>query len=285
MCNVKLSTIRLALAAAVTLTTVALHAQQTPPPPRVLSGPGPGEKHVLDRAGADRGRTVWAAECIQCHGTQARGTERGPNLTRSMVLLRDRNASELGPFLKKGHTMQSGRPSTTLTDEQIDDVSHFLHQRLNEILAKGIGFFKSEQVLTGDAAAGSAYFNGGGKCATCHGATASNLAGIGARYSPVDLQQRFLFPPRGGRGGRPNPATAVTVTVTPATRAAISGTLVQMDDFDVTLRDASGATRTIHRTPGMTVVKTDPLRAHQLLLDTITDKQMHDVVAYLATLN
>jgi mono/diheme cytochrome c family protein len=274
----------LGFAAAIVIATVALHAQQGPPPPRVLSGPGPGEKHVVDRAGADRGRTVWAAECIQCHGTQARGTDRGPNLMRSLVLLRDRSASEIGPFLQKGHTLQSGRPSTSLTEGQVQDVSHFLHQRLNEILAKGTGFFKSENVLTGDVAAGTTYFNGTGKCATCHGVTASNLAGLGARYSPVDLQQRFLFPPRGGRGGAPNPATAVKVTVTPAVGAAISGTLVQMDDFDVTLRDASGAVRTIHRAPGMNVVKTDPLRAHQLLLDTISDKQMHDVVAYLATL-
>jgi len=281
---------------AAVIAIIALHAQQAPPPAggrgaggqapagRVLSGPGPGEKHVVDNAGAERGRTVWAAECITCHGTQARGTDRGPNLTRSLVLLRDRNANEIGPFLKKGHTLQSGRSGTSLTDAQIQDVSHFLHQRLNEILAKGTGFFKSEGVLTGAATEGSTYFNGEGKCATCHGVSASSLAGIGARYSPVDLQQRFLFPSRGGRGGAPNPATAVTVTITPTTGPVMSGALVQMDDFDVTFRDAAGAVRSIRRTPGMTVVKTDPLRAHQLLLDSITDKQMHDVVAYLATL-
>jgi hypothetical protein len=51
----------------------------------------------------------------------------------------------------------------------------------------------------GDAAAGAAYFNGDGKCSTCHSPTASPLAGIGDRYSAVDLQQRFLFPSRGGR--------------------------------------------------------------------------------------
>jgi hypothetical protein len=32
------------------------------------------------------------------------------------------------------------------------------------------------------------------------------------------------------------------------------------------------------------VVKTDPLAAHRAMLDTITDKQIHDVVAYLETL-
>src|SRR5690349_13136887 len=87
---------------------VAVRAQ-APQGRGVLSGPGPGDKHIVDRVAAERGRTVWAAECITCHGTQARGTDRGPNLMRSLILLRDRNASELGPFLKKGHELQSGR--------------------------------------------------------------------------------------------------------------------------------------------------------------------------------
>jgi cytochrome c oxidase cbb3-type subunit 3 len=270
-------------AAAVVLTMATLVAQGQQPG-RVLSGPGPGDKHVVDSAGAERGRTVWAAECITCHGTQARGTDRGPNLTRSTVLLRDRYGSELGPYLKKGHMLQSGRPGTGLSDSELQDVSHFLHQRLNEILAKGIGFFKTEGVLTGDAKAGAAFVNGEGKCTTCHAATASNLNGIGGRYTPVDLQQRFLFPSRTGRGGVANPGAVVTVTVTPASGAAVSGVLVQMDDFDVTLRDASDVMRTFHRTPALKVTKTDPLHAHHLLLDTISDKQMHDVVAYLASL-
>jgi mono/diheme cytochrome c family protein len=257
--------------------TVAVSAQGR----GVLSGPGPGEKHILDAAAADRGRTVWAAECITCHGTQARGTERGPNLTRSIVMLRDRNASELGPFLKKGHSMQSGRPSTSLTDAQVQEVGHFIHQRINEILAKGIGFFKTENVLTGNAGAGATFFNGDGKCSTCHSPT-GNLAGVGTRYDPVTLQQRFLFPTGRGRGAGPNPA-AVTVTVTPASGSAVSGVLVQLDDFDVTLRDAGGVTRTFRRSPTLKVVKTDPLQAHRLLLDTITDRQIHDLVAYLVT--
>ena len=82
-------------AAALMMATLMAQGQQ---PARVLSGPGPGDKHVVDSAGADRGRTVWAAECITCHGTQARGTDRGPNVTRSTVLLRDRYGSELGPL-------------------------------------------------------------------------------------------------------------------------------------------------------------------------------------------
>jgi cytochrome c oxidase cbb3-type subunit 3 len=265
--------------------------QGGPPPGRggggMLAGAGPSDKPVVDPAAADRGRKVWASECIDCHGTQARGGDKGPNLVRSVIVLRDRYGSQIGPFLKKGHKLQSGTPSANLTDAQIQDLAHFLRQKVNDGL-RGSPLFQVQNILTGDPKAGAAYFNGDGKCTTCHSPT-GNLAGIGGRLEPVDIQQRFLFPAT-GRGGRgrgapagPNP-TAVRVTVTPAGGAPVTGVLVQMDDFYVTLRDADGALQTIRRGPTVKVEKTDPLAFHNELLDKITDKNMHDVVAYLETL-
>ena len=256
-----------------------------PPPGRGGGGmgAGPSDLPAVDAAAAGRGRTVYAAQCIDCHGTQARGGDKGANLVRSLVVLRDRFGSDLGPFLKKGHPSQAGG-SAALTDEQIVDLSHFLRQRVNDAL-RGSPIFQAGNVLTGNATAGAAYFNGEGKCSGCHGA-ASSLAGIGGRLTPVDLQQRFLFPRTGrGRAAGAGPATnAITVTVTPPSGAAVSGVLVQMDDFNVSLRDAAGAYQSFKRTRDLKVVKTDPLAAHIALLDTITDKQLHDVVAYLETL-
>jgi mono/diheme cytochrome c family protein len=262
-----------------------------PPPGRggggMLAGAGPSDKPVVDPAAADRGRKVWASECIDCHGTQARGGDKGPNLVRSVLVLRDRYGSQIGPFLKKGHTLQSGTPSANLTDAQVQDLAHFLRQKVNDGL-RGSPLFQVQNILTGDAKAGATYFNGEGKCTTCHSPT-GNLAGIGARLEPVDIQQRFLFPAT-GRGGRgrgapagPNP-NAVRVTVTPAGGTPITGVLVQMDDFYVTLRDADGAMQTVRRGPTVKVEKTDPLTFHNDLLDKIADKTMHDVVAYLETL-
>ena len=64
----------------------------------------------------------------------------------------------------------------------------------------------------------------------------------------------------------------------------MSGVLVEESDFYVTLRDADGTIRAVRRAPGMKVAKTNPLQAHIDLLDRITDKQIHDLVAYLETL-
>jgi hypothetical protein len=74
------------------------------------------------------------------------------------------------------------------------------------------------------------------------------------------------------------------VTVTTAAGESVTGVLLLLDDFNVSLRDGSGGYRTFKRGPGVKVVKDDPLAAHHALLDTLSDKNMHDVVAYLETL-
>ena len=84
---------------------------------------------------------------------------------------------------------------------------------------------------------------------------------------------------------RPGPnARVVTVTVTTESGETLSGPLDRMDDFTVSFRDASGNSRTVRRTAGTRVVKNDPFAAHIALLSRITDKNIHDVVAYLETL-
>ena len=135
------------------------------------------------------------AECVSCHGPSARGTDKAPSLIRSIVVLNDRYGSLLGPFFKKGHPMQSGKPSNGLADTQVVDLMHFLRQRINDTL-RGSDVFDVKDILTGDPKAGETYFTGDGKCTTCHSAT-GDLAGIASRIpAPVDVQQRMLFPER-----------------------------------------------------------------------------------------
>jgi cytochrome c oxidase cbb3-type subunit III len=259
-----------------------------PQPPRpVGGGAGPNDKHIVDASAATRGRSTYAAACITCHGTQARGGERGSNLIRSLVLLRDRYGNELGPFLRKGHPVQSGPPSTSYSEAQVKDLSHFLHERVNDTL-RGSPIFTVQNVLTGNRQAGEAWFNGAGGCRQCHSPT-GDLAGIGSRYDPPTLQQRALFPLPPGRGlrGRPpagKPQKPVMVRVKTASGETAEGALVYMDDFNVSLRDAAGQHRTWARTPGLSITKEDPYAAHITLLDVYTDANMHDIVAYLESL-
>ena len=116
------------------------------------------------------GRALYGVECITCHGSTARGTESAPSLIRSIVVLNDRYGSLLGPFFKKGHPMQSGRPSADISESQAVDLMHFLRQRINDTL-RGSAVFTVGDIVVGNAAAGKAYFEGAGGCTTCHSVT------------------------------------------------------------------------------------------------------------------
>lgn len=268
------------------MAATAVLAGQVPKLP-VPTGPrpnaGPPDRPNVDPAAADRGRALYGAECITCHGSTARGTVAAPSLIRSGVVLADRYGTTLGPFFQQGHTMQSGRSSATLTGSQVLDLMHFLRQRIDDTL-RGSVVFVPANVVTGSAGAGHAYFNGNGGCAGCHSPT-GDLAGLASRLgTPVDIQQRMLFPtPRPARDGQPARGQT-TVTVTRPGSAPATGVLVQEDDFYVTWREASQLVRVARKGPGVSVVTNDPLQAHHDLLDRITDANVHDLVAYLVTL-
>jgi cytochrome c oxidase cbb3-type subunit 3 len=84
----------------------------------------------------------------------------------------------------------------------------------------------------------------------------------------------------------PNPSEAPrTVVVTLPSGERLSGTLMWLTDFYVTLKDAAGVLHSVARsgaTPSVAV--TDPLQYHLDHMRRLTDKNMHDLTAYLVTL-
>jgi mono/diheme cytochrome c family protein len=258
-------------------------ARATPPNIGPRPQAGPPDRPPVDSQAADRGRAFYGVECITCHGSTARGTERAPSLIRSLVVLNDRYGSRLGPFFEKGHPMQSGRPSADVTESQAVDLMHFLRQRINDTL-RGAAVFTVGDIVSGSPSAGKAYFEGAGGCTACHAAN-GDLAGLATRVTaPVDVQQRMLFPfRRPGRGGDAS-RTDVKVSVSRPSGGTVSGVLLQEDDFFVTLRDPGGIVRVIRKGSDVTIQTTDPFQAHRALLDRLTDANIHDLVAYLVTL-
>jgi mono/diheme cytochrome c family protein len=250
-------------------------------PRNLIDQAGANDKQVVDETAAARGRTIYIAQCITCHGTRARGGERGADLVRSLVVLHDRYGSTIGPFLAKGHPAGT---SVALDQQQIVDLSHFLHQQVENTLRTGPNNHVLN-ILVGDPKEGEAYFNGAGKCSTCHSPT-GDLAHIASKYEPSVLQLKVVFPQAAAFGRKASAVTRkpVTVTVTTDSGEKVTGVLDEMDDFNVSLRDDSGQYRTISRGPGTDIEKHDPYAAHVALLDEYTDKEIHDVVAYLETL-
>lgn len=265
---------------AVLVTTVALGAQPPQPAPPVNQGP-------FDEAAVERGKQLMIGECGFCHGTNARGGSGGPDLTRSPIVQEDEGGKQLGEFLKVGRP-DKGMPPFELTEAQTSDLATFLHAAI--YLAANRRLYQILDILTGDPKAGEAFFNGAGKCSSCHSAS-GDLKGIGAKYEPATLQGRIVMP-RGGRGGAAGPPSppyldpnAIKVTVT-ASGQSFTGALVRLTDFDVTLYDMStGQTRSWFRNGDVPkVAVSDPLQAHVDLLPKWTDADMHNVTAYLANL-
>ena len=113
---------------------------------------------------------------------------------------------------------------------------------------------------------------------------------MATKYEPEGLLTRILYPSssdrRRNRSGATKDTKAVsTVTVTSSVGQSTTGLLEYMDDFTVSLIDASGEHHSWSREEsGLKVEVHDPLGAHQGLLEQYTDADMHNVLAYLETL-
>ncbi len=224
-----------------------------------------------DPVAAARGEKLYAPNCAFCHGAKANGAE-GPDLVRSALVLHDEKGELIGPVILQGRADKGMPAFASMTAAQAADIAQFLHMRVE--LTANRGLYKVQNIVTGDAKAGEEYFNA--HCKTCH---ATDLAHVGAKYQPVDLQAVFLWPAAGrGRGAR-----TTNVKVTLPGGEAISGTLKRMDDFDVAIYDSEGMYHSWPR-DRVKVDIPDPLAGHRELLARYTDADMHNILAYLVTL-
>ena len=203
-------------------------------------------------------------------------------------MLADTGGKELAGFLRAGRPERGMPAFPNLTDQQITDIAEFLHERLEA--ARSRAATDTMASLVGDAKAGAAYFNGPGRCTTCH-SISGDLAGIGAKYDPPTLQGRIVNPRPGsvglGRGQAAivSPRATRTATVTLANGQTVSGALDYISEFAITLIETSGTRRTFKREGDVPkVVVSDPLQAHFEMLRTFRDKDMQDLTAYLWTL-
>ena len=271
--------------AVIVVATLGVRAQQPPQRPPATP-PVAAVDPQFDPASVNRGQQLLVGQCGFCHGSNARGGSSGPDLTRSVLVQDDEGGKQLGEFLRTGRP-DGGMPAFQLPADQVADLATFLHAAIYQNANRRL--YQVLDILTGDPKAGEAFFTGAGRCGACHSPT-GDLKGVGAKYEAVVLQQRLLMP-RGGRGsGPPQPAyldkNAIKVTVTLPSRQTMTGTLVRLTDFDVTLYDLSSEQiRSWLRDGDVPKVEiADPLQAHIDMWTKWTDADMHNMTAYLASL-
>lgn len=269
------------------------------PPPGGGRGQGRGaatfpqqQRPPGDPALIERGKTIYAVTCSACHGVDARGGQLGgPNLLRSQLVLADQDGEAIVPVIQGGRP-DKGMPPMTINTADATAVAMFLHSLLAAAGRQGSPpptDAPPPNVLVGDGAAGQSFF--AAKCTACHSA-AGDLQGIASRIPDAKTLQNTWVSGgaatgRGGRGGRGRGSSGppVTVTVALPSGETVEGQLRRLDDFIVTLVQADGTERSFRREGDRPKVEIrDPLQGHTDLLAVMTDRNMHDVTAYLVTL-
>jgi cytochrome c oxidase cbb3-type subunit 3 len=226
----------------------------------------------------EAGATRFASQCGFCHGRDTAGGESGSDLTRSELVGGDVRGDKLIPMIRSGRP-DKGMPAFTLSDTDFNAIVAFIHdQRAQAATVEGgrRGVAVAD-LATGNADAGQRYF--GANCASCHSPT-GDLKGLASRLQGLQLLQRMLSPRAGGRGGG---GGQPGVTVTLRSGQTVSGALAYQDEFNIALTDANGWRRS-WPTSQVTFSVEDRLQAHADQLPKYTDKDMHDVLAYLQTL-
>ena len=269
------------------LTSAQPPSQGRPPRPQ---GQSPASRPHLKSATAQtysdeqvrEGQARFGAQCGFCHGKDASGGESGPDLTRSELVSQDVRGDKLAPVIRNGRP-NAGMPAfKTFTDDDLKVVAAFLHNQMDKFAELGGGrrSVEPEDLATGNAAAGKAYFEGTGKCSTCHSAT-GDLAGIGKRLQGLNLLRRMLYP-SGGFGSRQSNGSS-RATFTLASGQTVVAPVAAEDDSTITVFDPLGARQT-YQMSAVKVKIEDPLSAHFDQLGKYTDADMHNVYAYLESL-
>ena len=280
---------------------LAVIAQQPPTPPQQTPQRGggnggrrggfvPGQtRPPFDQAQVDRGKAIYGINCNGCHGSDLRGGDLGgPNLLRSQVALSDVNGELIVPIIQ-GSRQSSGMPAIDMPPADAAAVAAYVRSVLETIGTQGkppgVGLAPTT-IVVGNASEGQAYF--ATKCASCHSVT-GDLQGLASRYADAKALQNAWVSGGGGRGRGPAAGGAsskrtVTVAVTTPT-GVVEGNLVRIDDFLVSLEQADGTIKTFRRDGNVPKVDLkDPMKGHRDLLSTYSDKDMHDLTAYLVTL-
>lgn len=222
---------------------------------------------------AERGGPLFVQQCGFCHGRDAGGGEDGPDLTRSKLVATDAGGDKIAPVIRDGRP-EKGMPRFSLSDPDVAALVAFIHDQKTkaEALVGGRRGVEVADLQTGNVEAGKSYFNGEGKCASCHSPT-GDLAGVAKRFEGLKLEERLLYPKD----------AKAKVTVTLPSGESVTGELAYHDEFTIGLRDSARHYRS-WSTSAVKLTIDAPAEAHAELLAKYTDDDIHNLMAYLQTL-
>ena len=236
-----------------------------------LARPG-AQQRTYRPAEIDEGATVYAANCFSCHG-EGQGVV-GVDL-RSGPIRRASTDDELQALILKG-IPGTAMPPHALTTPQLNGLVAYIRTMKD---------YGSKPVAMGDTARGRTLFEGEAGCRSCHrvdgkgSRVALDLSNVGAVRPPAYLQ-RALLDPNSTYVEMPENRFVRAVTSKGAT---ITGRRLNEDTFTILVIDDRENLVSLDRAVlrSYTILKESPMPS---VKGTLTDGQVSDLVAYLASL-
>src|SRR5688500_5587324 len=213
---------------------------------------------------------TYQTRCGGCHGDDGRGTDMGPALSGSSSV-RARSAQSLRTVIRNG-IPAAGMPAFDLPADTIDALATMITS-WNAVAAKA--------GVSGDAAAGRAFFSGKGQCASCHmalgegSAVGPDLSDIALTLTVNEIRDALLKP-----DVRIAPGYGV-VSVRLRNGRTLRGFARSRSSFDLAIQDLTGAFHMLSLDDVASV--SDEKTSHMAAVHASPD-ELRDVIAYLSRL-
>lgn len=220
-----------------------------------------------------QGKQTFASTCAQCHGLDAKGSERGPDIA-------DRPSVQRLSDAQVGHIVENGVPGTgmpafhSLKSSQIKDVVAYLRilQGKNKAAA-----------LPGNPEQGKTIFSGKAGCSGCHmvagkgGFIATDLSEYARIHTLEQIRSAILSPENTAR-----PVRLASVTLRSGEK--LVGRVRDEDNFSVQLQTLDGA---FHFLSKSDIAKLDFSSEPLMPSDygsRLTSRELNDLMSYLMSI-
>lgn len=231
------------------------------------------------------GGSLFRANCSPCHGLNARGGGRGPDLTSGRWT---HGSTDTALF----HTITSGVPGTEMPANGFED------SEVWAIIAYLRSFAPSRPtIVSGDPVAGKKIFFGDAACSNCHmvggigGLLGPDLSRVGAARSVAYLVDSIRQPDKDLSAGMvdPNdhyglPLVYDTVTVVTASGEKIIGVARDEDTFSVQLLTTNQTLRFFLKKEVKEVIHEHKSLMPAYSEDALSPARLQDLISYLETL-
>jgi putative heme-binding domain-containing protein len=229
------------------------------------------------------GAFLFRGNCALCHGLNARGGGRGPDLTRGVW---NHGGSDAEIF----HTILSGIPGTLMPANELTDLEVWEVVTYLRSLAPRV-----PKQLSGDLQAGEKLFQGDGNCWLCHmvngrgGRVGPDLSSVGSRRSPESLAGKIRNPnknlaPAQMEPGKDWPFDAEAVVVVTQDGKTVRGVLRNEDTFSIQIMDLQEDLHLYLKKDLRDVTHEGKSLMPPYDEDLLSTQQLGDLVAYLDNL-